>query len=77
MDLTGCTRNCGGGQKERYRICDSPSPSNGGSQCSGQSQKTVPCNTHQCNGMSFETKINIIDSRKAKKLKKINWNSNF
>ena len=50
MDLTTCSKNCGGGEKTRQRQCNNPPPSNGGQDCSGPSQKTVNCNTQACPG---------------------------
>ena len=45
---TSCTRSCGTGNKSRYRTCNSPLPSNGGSACTGLSKETVHCHTQAC-----------------------------
>ncbi|KAK7095383.1 hypothetical protein V1264_006798 [Littorina saxatilis] len=47
-----CSVTCGGGTRTRTdtRTCTNPTPSNGGSRCSGSSSQTVKesCNTHHC-----------------------------
>jgi len=44
----GCSANCGGGTYYRYRSCNSPSASCGGSSCSGSDSESASCNTHNC-----------------------------
>ncbi|KAL5017640.1 hypothetical protein ScPMuIL_007229 [Solemya velum] len=43
-----CTRDCGGGDRFRYRDCDSPSPVGHGADCSGVSMDQMTCNTQEC-----------------------------
>jgi len=43
-----CSVTCGGGVSERKRSCTNPAPSNGGSNCIGQSAETKDCNTSAC-----------------------------
>ncbi|XP_070553598.1 uncharacterized protein [Ptychodera flava] len=40
---TACTVTCGEGIKSRYRLCDSPTPANGGSDCEGHSVENTRC----------------------------------
>ncbi|XP_078322967.1 coadhesin-like [Crassostrea virginica] len=43
-----CTKSCASGTKYRYRSCNNPAPSGGGSYCSGSSSSSTSCNTHYC-----------------------------
>ena len=43
-----CSRTCGGGEKERTRQCDNPAPSDGGEECSGESNQIESCNPQAC-----------------------------
>jgi len=43
-----CSVECGGGTQYRTRTCTNPSPSCGGSYCSGPSTETRECNTQPC-----------------------------
>lgn len=43
-----CTVACGGGFRLRRRICDSPLPQNGGSECTGCSIDYEICNIEKC-----------------------------
>jgi len=47
---SACSADCGGGLKARQRLCNSPSPSAGGRNCShlGEPVETAPCNTQTC-----------------------------
>lgn len=45
---TSCTVTCGGGLKYRSRTCTNPSPSGGGSSCSGSSTQSASCNSDPC-----------------------------
>ena len=46
---SACTETCGGGTQTRTRLCNNPAPSNGGSDCTGDSQQSQACNTDACN----------------------------
>ena len=43
-----CSVNCGGGVLEKFRTCDSPTPSCGGKECSGMKVETMDCNEFSC-----------------------------
>ena len=44
-----CSVTCGGGNRQRFRACDSPSPANGGEPCSGERHQTDNhCNSFHC-----------------------------
>ena len=43
-----CSQSCGGGIETRQRVCDSPSPSNGGESCPGDMEETRACNIGIC-----------------------------
>nr|XP_034324296.1 coadhesin-like isoform X1 [Crassostrea gigas] len=45
-----CTKSCGGGHTFRLRSCTNPVPLFGGSDCQGQINEYVACNTHPCHG---------------------------
>uniref|UniRef100_A0AAQ6AQU4 Uncharacterized protein n=1 Tax=Amphiprion ocellaris TaxID=80972 RepID=A0AAQ6AQU4_AMPOC len=45
-----CSASCGGGERTRVRLCNSPSPSNGGRPCPGDSTQLSRCNTQACPG---------------------------
>jgi len=47
-DWSFCTRSCGGGVRERTRVCDNPSASCGGPECVGNEMETASCNNHAC-----------------------------
>ncbi len=44
----GCTVSCGGGVQFHTRLCNNPTPSNGGDTCSGPASAYIPCNTFEC-----------------------------
>uniref|UniRef100_A0A3P8RSV1 Complement factor properdin n=1 Tax=Amphiprion percula TaxID=161767 RepID=A0A3P8RSV1_AMPPE len=43
-----CSASCGGGERTHVRLCNSPSPSNGGRPCPGDSSQLSRCNTQAC-----------------------------
>ena len=47
-----CSVSCGGGVKNRIRHCNRPVPSNGGADCAGEKNQTVPCNGMACPGLN-------------------------
>ncbi|KAL4221521.1 hypothetical protein ACF0H5_019778 [Mactra antiquata] len=46
--LTSCSKTCGDGTASRYRLCDSPAPSNGGASCVGDQVIVSSCNDGDC-----------------------------
>uniref|UniRef100_A0A3P8S7B0 Uncharacterized protein n=1 Tax=Amphiprion percula TaxID=161767 RepID=A0A3P8S7B0_AMPPE len=45
-----CSVSCGGGTRQRTRLCASPTPQHGGRQCEGDSTQLSRCNTQACPG---------------------------
>ncbi|XP_047376654.1 hemicentin-1 isoform X1 [Sciurus carolinensis] len=45
-----CSASCGGGEKTRKRLCDSPVPSKGGRSCPGDATQVSRCNIQACPG---------------------------
>ncbi|KAM6962600.1 hemicentin-1 [Aplochiton taeniatus] len=45
-----CSASCGGGERTRVKLCNSPSPSNGGRPCAGDSTQLSRCNSQACPG---------------------------
>uniref|UniRef100_H0XAK9 Hemicentin 1 n=1 Tax=Otolemur garnettii TaxID=30611 RepID=H0XAK9_OTOGA len=45
-----CSVSCGGGEKPRKRLCDSPAPAKGGRPCPGDATQVSRCNTQACPG---------------------------
>ncbi|CAC5422941.1 HMCN [Mytilus coruscus] len=43
-----CNATCGGGVKKRWRNCNNPYPSSGGSTCSGMAKETLLCAESNC-----------------------------
>ena len=43
-----CSETCGGGNKERTRQCNNPTPLHGGAVCSGESNQIESCNPQAC-----------------------------
>lgn len=48
-----CSASCGNGERTRVRLCNSPSPSNGGRSCPGDSSQLSRCNSQACPGRTF------------------------
>ncbi|CAL8267650.1 unnamed protein product [Arctogadus glacialis] len=46
----GCSSSCGGGERTRVRLCNSPSPGNGGRPCPGDVSQLSRCHTQACPG---------------------------
>ncbi|KAM9324527.1 hemicentin-1 [Gastrophryne carolinensis] len=46
---SSCSRTCNGGQRRRYRVCDSPAPLNNGRGCVGMDSEMQKCSTEMCN----------------------------
>ncbi|KAM3875993.1 hemicentin-1 [Diretmus argenteus] len=55
-----CSASCGGGERTRVRLCHSPSPSNGGRLCPGDSTQLSRCNTQACPGGPQKARGSII-----------------
>ncbi|CAG5863670.1 unnamed protein product [Menidia menidia] len=55
-----CSSSCGGGQKTRVRLCNSPSPSKGGQSCPGDSTQLSRCNTQACPGGPQQARGSIL-----------------
>ena len=45
-----CSKPCDKGKKIRTRVCDNPSPSNGGRRCFGSNRHEAICNMNRCTG---------------------------
>jgi len=43
-----CSAYCDGGEKKRFRYCNSPSPAHGGKGCTGSDEQTTKCNENRC-----------------------------
>lgn len=45
-----CSRSCGRGENLRTRLCNNPTPSGGGKNCSqlGSAKESQPCNDKEC-----------------------------
>ncbi|XP_053178575.1 hemicentin-1 [Scomber japonicus] len=55
-----CSASCGGGQRTRVRLCNSPSPSSGGRPCPGDSSQLSRCNSQACPGGPQKARGSII-----------------
>ena len=57
--FSGCSETCKGGVKTRTRLCNNPSPLNGGSPCPGEHFETLECNEEiNCKSDKSDKKIN-------------------
>ncbi|XP_074654070.1 hemicentin-1-like [Tubulanus polymorphus] len=45
---SSCSQSCGGGKRERKRLCDNPAPSDGGRSCPGLNAQIDYCNSDPC-----------------------------
>ncbi|XP_044055859.1 hemicentin-1 isoform X2 [Siniperca chuatsi] len=55
-----CSASCGGGERTRVRLCNSPFPSNSGRPCPGDSSQLSRCNTQACPGGPQKARGSII-----------------
>ncbi|XP_074524022.1 hemicentin-1 [Halichoeres trimaculatus] len=55
-----CSASCGGGERSRIRLCNSPVPSNGGRTCPGDSSQLSRCNPQACPGGPQRARGSII-----------------
>ncbi|KAM7409728.1 hypothetical protein PAMA_001291 [Pampus argenteus] len=55
-----CSASCGGGERTRVRLCNSPSPGNGGRPCPGDSSQLSRCNSQACPGGPQKARGSII-----------------
>ena len=47
---SNCSASCNGGSRNRTRVCNNPSPTNGGLDCVGDAEDFEDCNLHLCPG---------------------------
>ncbi|KAM4693259.1 thrombospondin-2 [Discoglossus pictus] len=45
---SGCSVTCGGGLRERSRLCNNPKPQHGGKKCAGDLKEKEMCNKQDC-----------------------------
>ena len=52
---SGCSHTCGGGRKERNRLCVNPPQQDNGKHCDvlGNATQTKKCNTEKCKGGKY------------------------
>ncbi|XP_074490966.1 hemicentin-1 isoform X1 [Sebastes fasciatus] len=55
-----CSTSCGGGERTRVRVCNSPSPSNSGRLCPGDSSQLSRCSSQGCPGGPQKARGSII-----------------
>ena len=55
FQLTPCSVSCGYGSQVMMRYCSCPSPSNGGSNCTGPARRTESCYAGYCPTSSSTT----------------------
>ena len=47
-DWSVCSAKCGGGTQTRTKTCTNPAPVDGGADCQGDAEETIPCNPDAC-----------------------------
>ncbi|PVD24393.1 hypothetical protein C0Q70_14875 [Pomacea canaliculata] len=52
-----CSRTCGGGVKKQERLCNNPTPKDGGQFCLGQRTRYKSCNTEPCPAGSEDFRV--------------------
>ena len=52
MDWSPCSVTCTIGTKTRTRLCNNPTPQNGGASCLGLGQDMMNCSTGTCSNIS-------------------------
>nr|XP_051676343.1 hemicentin-1 isoform X2 [Oryctolagus cuniculus] len=57
-----CSASCGGGEKTRRRLCDSPTPNKGGHPCAGDTTQVSRCNVQACPGGPPRARGSVIGS---------------
>ena len=60
-----CTASCDGGEQSRIRVCDSPAPAFGGTNCTddgSSSSETQPCNENNCTGKKNFRHLHSVDN---------------
>ena len=58
---SSCSEPCGSGVRTRTRLCNNPSPADGGRDCVGAGSESEACLVRNCTSkfLSFDTKICI------------------
>ena len=54
-----CSVTCGLGHQDRLRVCNSPAPSNGGADCTGEAEDHVVCTEKLCDEGEFYINKNV------------------
>nr|XP_040023734.1 SCO-spondin [Gasterosteus aculeatus aculeatus] len=54
-----CSSECDSGVQTRERLCSSPTPQHGGSNCPGPHIQTGDCNSHPCSGVCPEGMVHM------------------
>ena len=50
-NVGNCSQSCGGGRQYQRRNCTNPAPAYGGNNCTGNTSRTISCNSHACSGI--------------------------
>ena len=64
---TSCTKSCAIGERIRSRICNNPSPQDGGKYCIGQRSEKEYCNAQKCHDLGMQPLSKHYCSEKLKK----------